>query len=189
VDRVLVVHQKDIQRKGGVCAEYPVSCLIRDILRRAGLLKPFKQLKVLDLTYGEGRFWVALPQAVVIGFDIRRLEWRRKPARFFLESCENWRTRVPNEEFDLIVADPPFSPYKRGWEKRGHYTDNGNIALILNEARKASEHFCAPMLIHFMWKVVPPEFEIVDEAWFQGWSRLSKMPRPTWFGLLKPQVR
>ena len=161
--------------------KYPVSCLLQRLLVEAGLLQPFRPIRVLDLTFGEGRFWRALPQAIVYGFDVRRLRWHSRPYRFWQESCEKW-TRVRDEKFDLVVADPPFSPYKR--EKRGHYKANGSVALILYEAWKAARYFHAPLLIHFMWKIVPPDGEVIAEAWFQGWSRLTKMPRPTWFGII-----
>ncbi|MCE4601251.1 MAG: hypothetical protein F7C38_06790 [Desulfurococcales archaeon] len=182
-----VIHQVEVQRKGGPCAAYPSSCIVRDLLNEAGLLKPFEPLKVLDLTYGQGIFYYSIRSRVrVYAFDIRLLNWIVKPYMFYEKSCEHWkRVGLESEAFDLVVVDPPFSPYNRGWEKRGHYRDNGSIALCMYEALKASEHFNVPLLVHFFWKTIPYGYRVIAETWFQGWSRLSKMPRPTWFGILE----
>gem|GEM_PF-4064603 len=118
------------------------------------------------------------------GFDVKQLNWIVKPYRFYNTSCTKWKKLLPMDiTFDLVVVDPPFSPYRRGWERRTHYRDNGSISLCLVEALKAAEQYNAPMLIHFMWKVQPYGFRVLSEAWFQGWS-LTKMSRPTWFGVL-----
>ncbi len=186
----MLVDQREIQARGGKCARYPVSCLIGELLARAGVIKPLRRFKVLDLTFGEGRFWAALPNAEVWGFDIRRLRWVVKPSRFYNESCEGWRKHeeILSQSFDVVVADPPFSPYQRGWEKRGHYRDNGSIPIILYEARKAAIHFRAPLLIHFVGKLVFYGFRVMAEAWFLGISHLTQMSFPTWFGVLSPEV-
>ena len=181
----MLVHQVELQRKGGVCAAYPSSCLVRRLLGEAGLFKPFHHLRVLDLTFGQGIFYYSFRNSVqVYGFDIRRLEWVVKPYRFYNASCDKWRKQLPDTGFDLVVVDPPFSPYKRGQEKRTHYRDNGSISLCLVEALKAAEHYHTPLLVHFMWRTQPYGFRVLSEAWYQGWSRLSRIPRPTWFGVL-----
>ena len=182
-----VVSQIELQKEGDKCSMFPVSCLIRDMLVEVGILKPFKPIRILDLTFGEGRFWAAIPQAEVWGFDIRKLRWCRKPYVFFNESCENWKKHdvIIRNKFDLVVADPPFMAYRCGQERRRHYEDNGDLPMILNECRKASEYFDAPLLIHFMWKCVPYGFRVLTERWFQGYARVLKQPRPSWFGVIK----
>lgn len=180
-----IIDQRDVQRYGGLCVDFPVSCVIRDLLREAGILKPFRPLKVLDLTFGEGRFWGAIPQAKVWGFDIVNLKWYRRPYVFFLESCENWRKRVGHLRFDLVVVDPPFMAYRRGQERRRHYVDRGMLPLILNEGRKAAEYFKCPLLVHFMWKVVPFGFDVIAEVWFKPVTRFLNVSNPTWFGVLR----
>ena len=185
MSKAVIIDQREIQRLGGVCARFPVSCLIRQLLDEAGLLKPFSKIKVLDLTYGEGRFWPALPQAEVWGFDVQRLRWVRQPQRFYQKSCEHWKKLVADQDFDLVVADPPFIAYKRGWEMRKHYYLTAAIPTILNEARKAARHFNAYLLVHFMWRAQPFGFEIITEAWFSGWGRYAKVNVPSWFGVMK----
>ncbi len=185
---MVLVRQNELQRRGGVCAAYPSSCLVRKLLGQAGLFKPFQHLRVLDLTFGQGIFYYSFRSKVqVYGFDIRRLDWVVKPYRFYNASCDKWKKQLPSDiDFDLVVVDPPFSPYKRGQEKRTHYRDNGSISLCFTEALKAAERFAAPLLVHFMWKTQPYGFKVLSETWFQGWS-LTKMARPTWFGVLSSQ--
>lgn len=180
-----IIDQKDIQKSGGICVRYPVSCLIRNLLVKAKLLHPFKTLMVLDLTYGRGTFWAALPQAKVFAFDIRKLDWVRKPHQFFNESCRNWKKRLPDHKFDLICADPPFSPYHIGNNDVRKYYNERDVALILYEAIKAAEHYQAPLLLHFLAKLQYHNTVVIAETWFQGRSRYARMPRPTWFGVLR----
>jgi len=185
-----VVHQIEIQRKGGVCSVYPSSCIVRDLIARAGLFKPFETLSVLDLTFGQGLFYYSFRnKAKVFGFDVQRLDWVVKPYRFYKASCDKWGKMLPDGiTFDLVVVDPPFSPYRRGWGKRHHYRDNCSISRCMYEAMKASEKFKTPILIHFFWKTIPYNYETIVETWFQGWSRLTKLPRPTWFGIVSKEV-
>ncbi len=180
----IIIDQITIQKKGGICKKYPSACLVRDLLTESGLIKPFSEFKVLDLTFGRGIFWAALPQAKVFAFDIRKLDWVRKPYRFFHESCKNWKKRLANHKFDLVCADPPFSPYHRGNDARKYYYER-DIALILYEAIKAAEYYQAPLLVHFLAKLQYHNTEVMTETWFQGRSRYAKMPRPTWFGVLR----
>ena len=185
-----LIRQSEVQARGGKCARFPTSCVVRDLLAEAGVLKPFKRIRILDMTFGEGRFWAAIPNAEVWGFDVRRLEWVVEPKRFFMKSCENWRKEdeVMRQRFDLVVADPPFSPYHRGWQKRNHYRARGEIALILYEARKASLYFGAPLLVHFMGRFQFWGFHIVAEAWYLGSYSLARNRFPSWFGVLAPEV-
>jgi len=182
-----VVDQRNIQSRGRACVKFPVSCLIRDLLIESGILKPNKELKVLDLTYGEGRFWGAIPEAKVWGFDILKLNWVINPYVFFNESCEKWKNEVKvlNNCFDLVVVDPPFMPHNRSPKMRKYYEDRGNLPLILKEGKEASEYFKAPLLVHFMWKCVPYGFHVLSEAWFQAFTRYLNKPKPTWFGVLR----
>lgn len=183
-----VIDQRDVQR-GGLCVKFPVSCVIRDLLVEAGVLKPFTVLRVLDLTFGEGRFWGAIPQAKVWGFDVRKLNWVRKPYVFFNDSCGMWKERVGMLSFDLVVVDPPFMPYRRGQERRKHYEDNGCIPLILREGEKAALYFKCPLLIHFMWKVVPFGFKVLSEVWFKPFTRYLNSRYHSWFGVLECEER
>lgn len=180
----MIIEQKDIQKKGGKCARYPTSCIVRDLIAAARLFKPFKPLVILDLTYGEGRFYVSFKNKVKLyGFDILRLEHVVKPYRFYNKSCEKWkRYRDEINNVDLVVVDPPFMPYRRGNEKRKHYAANGAAITCTNEALKAAEYYNAPVLIHYPFKITPYQWKILEEVWFMGYAAVKL--KPTWFGII-----
>lgn len=189
----MIVEQREVQREGGVCAKYPSSCLVRRLLNAVGLLQWGSMLRVLDLSYGEGRFWAALrSKVVVVGFDIAQLRWVVPPRYFVNDSALNWRRyeamieRVLGGQPDLVVADPPFSPYDRGWERRRHYRERCSISEILTGAEKAAQYYNAPLLIHFSGRYIPYGFQVIVELWWKPWSSLSRIPRPTWWGILAP---
>ena len=180
----MIIEQVEVQKKGGKCARYPTSCIVRDFIAAAGLFKPLTPINILDLTYGEGRFYAAFRNKVkVYGFDILRLDHVVKPYKFYNKSCEKWKQhRDEINNVELVVVDPPFMPYKRGGEKRRHYTANGAAIMCTNEALKAAEHYNAPVLIHYPFKIIPYQWKIVKEVWFTGHAAVKL--KPTWFGLL-----
>ena len=88
---LMIISQTDVQRRGGPCSKYPVSCVVRDLLDAAGLLLFGKPLRVIDLTYGQGIWWYALKgKAIVAGFDPARLSWRVRPRCFFNSYAQRW---------------------------------------------------------------------------------------------------
>lgn len=183
-----LVRQGELQARGKVCARFPISCLIRDMLEEAGMLSHGRKIVVLDMTFGEGRFWVAIPEAEVWGFDIVRLKWFKKPFRFYECRCENWAKKVGKLDFDLICVDPPWLPRNHTCKLRKHFGVTTSVGSILREAEKASLHFKRPLLVHFLWRAIPYGFEVLTERWFQPVSRYVNVTRPTWFGLLKPRL-
>lgn len=179
----MIVHQIDVQRKGGLCSRYPVSCIIRMLLREAGLLEPFKTITVLDLTYGEGRFWVTLPQAYIIAFDIRRLKWHRKPQVFYNKPC--WKFGDYVTKVDIIVIDPPWGEWRRGWDRRGHYIKFnalGSPQQILQCGLDAMQKLGKPLLYHYKQ---PLDYQhLAGPIEFYGRSRLAVIKKPSYFGVI-----
>ena len=183
---MIKVEQLELQRLGGVCARAPVSCLIRQLLNEAGILQPLRIVRVLGLTYGEGRFWLALPQAFVVGFDIRRVEWVRKPQKFFKKPCWAWRNYVNGFSPDVVVIDPPWAEWRRGWDRRGHYIKYnavGTPEYILKCGIDAAKALRKPLLYH--WKAPLIADHIVGPIEFWGRSRLANMRRPSYFGAVR----
>ena len=163
----------------------PYSCIVTLLLDKAGILGLTKKVKILDLTYGEGRMWYHLPSAYIVGFDIVKLNWLRKPQEFYNTSASNWKKKVGDRSFDIVAVDPPFMAYRRGYEKRKHYYDNKcSIGMLLREADKASRYYNAYLLVHFMWKVVPYGYNVIAEAWTQPFPYSPTYI--TWWGLLQP---
>jgi len=186
-----IVDQREVQRWGKGCGRFPTSCVVRHLLVAANLLKPLGTLTVWDMTFGEGRFWVLIPQVRVIGWDIRKLKWYRLPFQFFKQPCWAWRYEEPSPHPDLVAIDPPWSRWQRGGRDRAHYWINkmeGTPEHILNYCGKAaSEHFGVPLLVHYKDRWVPDGFRIVTEVWYQAVVRNMKMPKPSWFAILEPE--
>ena len=180
-----VVHQKDVQARGGVCSRYPVSCLIKDLLCGAGVAcgPDYRGLKVLDLTFGEGRFWKAfdgLFRPYIVGIDIRKLKWHVRPDMFYRDEAWDWRVHVyrPIWRADLVVADPPWSPYRRGNDRRKHYDMHSMVGTplgILRAGLAAAKHFRCPLLVHYKERWVPDGTRVLTETWFQGGAAIVAM--------------
>ena len=163
----------------------PYSCIVVELLNNAGLLDLNKKLRVLDLTYGEGKMWYHLPNAYVVGFDIARLEWKRPPQEFYNTSASNWKKKVGDRSFDIVAVDPPFIAYHRGDEKRRHYYNgSSSIGMLLREADKAARYYNAYLLVHFIWKAVPFGYDVVAEAWAKPFPYRPRYA--TWWGLMRP---
>ena len=131
----------------------------------------------------------------LVGIDIRKLDWHVKPDRFYQTAAWRWRHVVePDEKFNLIVVDPPFSPWRRGQEKRTHYHIHnmlGDPYTIIKYGVEAARHYQAYLLIHLHKKYIPKGFKVLHEIYFQGlWRKHNNQaqikPYQTYFTILKP---
>ena len=101
------VDQRDVQRRGGCFSKYPTSFVVCYLLRRYGIRK------VLDVTYGEGRFYyLCKDEVIVVGSDPVKREWVAAPREFhqlnvfqFYGMVRDGALRLP--KVDAVVADPP----------------------------------------------------------------------------------
>jgi hypothetical protein len=200
---VEVLDQLEVARRGGVCARYPTSCVVRDLLARSGLLKPLQPLRVLDVTYGQGIWWMTLPQARVYGIDVKKLEWKRRPACFLQAPAWAWRSHAGEVEEclrgrpGLIAVDPPWQECVRGNGCQGreiggryHYRVSaavGSPEHILEAATEAARHYRAPLLVHYETRWVPEGFRVVVETWWKPFlPNVDKYGYRNWWGILAP---
>ena len=197
---IRIIEQWEIQRRGGKCARYPSSCIVVQLLDEAGLLRPLQPLSILDLTYGEGRFWAALSQAVVAGFDVRRLGWVRRPRCFWRAPAQHWQRYTSEIEEclagrpQLIAVDPPWQRWQRGREVGGRYYYRAANAWgapeeILRAAAEAAQHWQAPLLVHYATRWLPPGFTPVVEMWWRPWFHLLNKKASnykSWWAVLRP---
>ena len=86
---------------------------------RLGLLSRGK--RVLDLTYGRGRFYRRVKRygTCIVGVDIERHEWEVEPCEFIHMDAREYVDRILRGEasigrVDAVVVDPPWSSEKRG---------------------------------------------------------------------------
>ena len=188
---VPLVSQIEVQRRGGRCSRYPVSCLLLDMIVEAGL-EPGR-LTVFDATYGRGIFYAAWPRPqLLIGADIRVLPWVVDPDTFIPRPAwSSWRVLARmGVKPDIITVDPPW--VERGSSKRRYYGLDlalGNPRVILNEAVRGARELGADyIIIHYKDRVEPEGYEIIEEALFEPVTRYMKRSRRgpyTWFGLLE----
>jgi hypothetical protein len=94
-----VIDQRSVQKRGGDFARYPSSYVVCSLLRRYGLRR------VLDVTYGEGRFYYLCKSDVeVVAADPVKWQWVVKPNQFLQLNVFQLYMMLS----DAIVTDPPW---------------------------------------------------------------------------------
>ena len=185
-----VILQEDIMRLKG-CRLKPSSCLIRMLLEEAGL-EP-RGLTVVDVTYGEGRFYLAWRPRLLLGCDVRLLKWKVEPDWFALTPSWACWTRVEKLalETDLVVVDPPFSERgHRSWKHgRPHYNiwaAVGGKENVLRGGFRTAEQLGTPnILVHYNERVEPEGWQIIAEKWWRPRTRYLNLDDTiTWWGVL-----
>ena len=149
VSKVHVVDQRNIQSRGGKCAKYPISCLLHDMLEKT--MHSLEHMAVLDVTYGQGRFYGAWRPRLLLGCDVRIHSWVVKPDWFsIVPSWSAWRmVRKLGVTIDVVVVDPPWSRYI--YYRRPQFnTAYGSIKDILyGGIRTAKEIRARYLLVHY----------------------------------------
>lgn len=165
------IDQRDLQRKGGGIARYPVSYIISLLLQRIVKLK----LNIVDLTYGEGRFWVIPFRQgrieFIVGVDIEVRPWIIKPDIFIPKPLQKVLPVLRKlSPFDLLCIDPPFyEKLIRGQEKRKHYYAAwGRPLYLLKEGYKIAAELNIPYVIaHFNKPMKPDWYDHIIEVHFK----------------------
>jgi hypothetical protein len=145
------VDQRDIQRLGGSYAKYPSSHVVCSLIKKYGIVS------VLDVTYGEGRFYRLCRDRVrIIASDPVKRDWVVKPDRFTqasvfqlyriieAEGAERWRSNA-------VVVDPPKWTRNAVYRKRDmlNYII-GTPELIVEYASKVAQLVRASyVLVHY----------------------------------------
>ncbi len=130
-------------------------------------LKMLPDARVLDLTYGTGRFYKRLKgryPIYIIGIDIEKHEWEVKPDEFYLMDFRQFDKPV---DVGIIVFDPPWSHVKRrtvskvlGTYSRPyslHVDPDSLLLAALSKARKLEK----PMIVRF-YRPVPNSVIVVE---------------------------
>jgi hypothetical protein len=121
-----------------------------------------RDLIILDLTYGKGRFYRKVRHRIgrLIGVDIYRHDWEVRPDVFYQMSCQEFASRVIRGEIelpraDLIVVDPPWDTKKRGLSavpglRRMPYHVYANPASIVYAGVALAKRLSAPLLYRYV---------------------------------------
>ena len=145
------VDQRSIQRIGGNFTKYPSSYVVCKLLRDYGLKR------VLDVTYGEGRFYrLCFPELEIIGADPVRWDWVVKPRQFYQMNIFQLYLMIRDGKIqlpyvDVVVVDPPRWNTEVVYRRRDMYNFIiGTPRLIIEHAAKVAHLLRAKhLLVHY----------------------------------------
>ena len=157
-----IVDQREIQRLGGLASRYPSAYIVAQFLKR------YNFSRVLDVTYGKGRFYRIYRPSTLIGADIKKWEWEIAPDVFIQKAVWSLRyeEKLKNYTFDVVIVDPPWGQRQR----RAEYSELvGTPELIIEYAiRLARERGIRFVLVHYN-KLLKEE--IIENVAFKLWTR------------------
>jgi hypothetical protein len=145
------IDQRQVQKYGGDFVKYPSSYVVCGLLRRYGLRR------VLDVTYGEGRFYyLCRHELEIIGADPMKWDWVVKPRQFYQLNVfqlylmlRDGKLQLP--VVDVVVVDPPRWNTSVTYRRRDMYNFIvGTPKLIIEYAAKVANLLKSPyLLIHY----------------------------------------
>jgi hypothetical protein len=146
-----VIDQRTIQKRGGGFAKYPSSFVVCSLLRKYGFRR------VLDATYGEGRFYrLCFPDLEVIGADPVKRGWVVKPKQFHQMNVFQLHIMVRDGKIclgpvDVVVVDPPRWNTEAVYRKRDMFNFIiGTPKLIIEYAAKVAQLLkTRHLLVHY----------------------------------------
>ena len=167
------VVQCDIQKLGGECARYPSSYVVCYLLKKYGLSR------VLDVTFGEGRFYKLCRSFIelLVAADPVRRNWVVSPDEFYqynvfylLSKLRSGDVRIVNA-LDVVVIDPPKWSEGASYRKREMYDFLiGSPKLIIEYGAKvASLLGVRNLLVHYRNLVEISGYipkHVVEFKWF-----------------------
>jgi len=169
------IDQRDVQSRGGDFNKYPSSYIVCSLLRRYGLRR------VLDVTYGEGRFYKLCRYGIeVIAADPVKWRWVVKPKQFYHLNVFQLHLMLRDgklsiEPVDVVVVDPPKWSTGVVYRKRNMYNFIiGTPRLIIDYAARVASLIKSPyLLVHYRDTVRLEGFEsvhIVEFTWLARYA-------------------
>jgi hypothetical protein len=148
---VIEVDQREVQKRSITCHDYPSSCVVADILRR------FNIRRVLDVTYGRGRFYKVYRPELLIGSDPVKWSWLVYPDRFYQLTVFQLNMKLKSREIeipkiiDCVVVDPPKWSVDAKYNRRDEYNFIiGTPRLIIEYAKLVAQQIMAKyLLVHY----------------------------------------
>ncbi|RLI85089.1 MAG: hypothetical protein DRP01_06965 [Archaeoglobales archaeon] len=168
-----VIDQREIQKIGGKASRYPTSYIVVSLLEKHGLFN-----SVLDVTYGQGRFYYYRRPRFLVGVDPRVWDWVVKPDIFIPKPV--WAVKEVikklNIVFDVIVCDPP------AWNPGTHYNKRDLYSFVVGSSKiiiqktieLAKELDINYMLLHYKDVINGPK--VVEDIEFIYVSRYLNNP-------------
>jgi len=118
-------------------------------------------IRILDLTYGIGRFYRKIKvvyKPIIIAIDIRKYKWEVIPD-IFLQKDANTLSIADIRQYgkiDVVVADPPWSHTKRGvvsseiaYSKLPYHLPGTDPIQIVNKAIEIAQTLNVPLIVRY----------------------------------------
>jgi hypothetical protein len=148
---VAEVDQRDVQKRSITCHDYPGSYVVADILKK------FNIKRVLDVTYGRGRFYKAYRPELLIGSDPVKWGWLVYPDKFYQLTVFQLNMKLRSREIEIpkiiacVVVDPPKWSANGRYNKRDEYNFIiGSPKLIIEYAKLVAQQIMAKyLLVHY----------------------------------------
>jgi len=165
------IDQRQVQRYGSDFAKYPSSFVVCSLLRRYNLRK------VLDVTYGEGRFYKLCHNVLeIIAADPMRWQWVVKPKQFYQMNVFQLYLMIRDgkiqlESVDVVVVDPPKWSMTVSYNRRDMYDFIiGTPNLIIEYAAKVAQQLKTKhLLVHYRELLKLERFKpihVIEFMWF-----------------------
>jgi hypothetical protein len=177
------VDQRDIQRRGGHYSKYPTSHVVCSLLKQHGLKR------VLDVTYGQGRFYYLCRNSVeVIAVDPVKWDWVVYPKAFYKMNVYQLYSLVRDGKLvmpsaDAVVVDPPrwyVTTYKRDMY---NYLIGTPMLIIEYASKTAVAINAGHLLVHYRELIPINGFNPVHAVKFKFYTRYLKQDgnNMSWF--------
>jgi len=146
-----LVDQRSIQRRGGLYARFPQSYVV------CRLLELVNARRVLDVTYGAGRFYRLCRREIelLIASDPVKWRWVVAPDIFYQLTVWQLYDRVRRGDIvvpgvDVVVCDPPRWNMSVSYNRRDMYNYVvGTPSLIIDYSAKLARLLNAKLLLHY----------------------------------------
>jgi len=165
-----VIDQRTIQKRGGDFARYPSSYVVCKFLRQHNIRK------ILDVTYGEGRFYyLCRHELEIIAADPVKWNWIVKPKQFLQLNVfqlylmlRDGKIELPH--VDALVVDPPKWTTNVSYRKRDMYNFIiGTPKLVIEYASKIASLLKTRHLLAHYREVIQLEnyvpIHIIEFTW------------------------
>jgi hypothetical protein len=167
---VEVMDQRDIQRMGGLYARFPSSYVV------CKLLKSINARRVLDVTYGVGRFYRLCRREIelLIASDPVKWGWIVEPDIFYQFTVWQLYDRVRRgdvvvPEVDVVVCDPPRWNMNVSYNRRSPYNFIvGTPSLIIDYSVKLAKVLNVKHLLLHYNRVpnIGKPVHVIEFLWF-----------------------
>ena len=170
------VDQREIQRMGGLYVKFPSSYII------CSFLDKYSCRSVLDVTYGQGRFYKTCRDNILflIGSDPNKWNWVVKPDLFYQFNVfylymllSKRKFDLPIRRLDIIVVDPPKWIINATYNKREmyNYLVGTPEAILTTSGKIAKELNTRYILIHYRNMVQIEEYTPIHVVKFKWFAR------------------